>query len=68
MNELVLISSESASMGGTTATLKAGEVYSVHDLLYGMLLPSGNDAAAALAEYLGDSFDPPPRCSEKYVA
>ena len=35
--------------------LRAGERISVRDLLYGMLLPSGNDAAAALAEAVSGS-------------
>ena len=34
--------------------LREGERVSVHDLLYGLLLPSGNDAAIALAEYLAE--------------
>lgn len=59
MDELVLVSPEAAAVGGTTAKLRVGEVYTVADLLYGMMLPSGNDAAAALAEYLGDSYDAP---------
>lgn len=35
---------------GTSMELKAGEVISVRDLIYGAMLPSGNDAAYALAE------------------
>lgn len=35
--------------------LRAGERISVRDLLYGMLLPSGNDAAAALAQAVSGS-------------
>jgi len=31
----------------------------VRELLYGLLLPSGNDAAVALAEHFGPRFDPP---------
>ena len=38
---------------GTTANLKEGDVLQVEQLLYGMMLPSGNDAAFALAEYFG---------------
>ena len=34
-----------------------GEAFSVRDLLYGMMLPSGNDAAMALADYVGDGVD-----------
>lgn len=60
LEEYILVSADSAGVGGTSATLRTGEVYTVKDLLYGMMLPSGNDAASALAEYLGDSFAPPP--------
>lgn len=37
--------------------LRAGERVSVRDLLYGALLPSGNDAAAALAQAVSDSTE-----------
>ena len=30
-----------------------GEQYSIRELLYGMMLPSGNDAALVLADYIG---------------
>jgi len=33
--------------------LRDGETITVKDMLYAMMLPSGNDAAAALAEYYG---------------
>lgn len=59
LSELVLISPEAASMPGTSADLRPGEVYTVLDLLYAMLLPSGNDAACALAEYVGDLYPLP---------
>ncbi|MEU7878159.1 D-alanyl-D-alanine carboxypeptidase family protein [Microbispora bryophytorum] len=39
--------------GATTAGLRAGERLTVRDLLYGLLLPSGADAAHALAERYG---------------
>lgn len=35
---------------GTNAKLKAGEVYTVKELLYALMLPSGNDASICLAE------------------
>ena len=44
---------EAASIKGTTAELAKGDVLSLVDMLHGMLLPSGNDAAYALAEYFG---------------
>ena len=37
----------------------------MRELLYGLLLPSGNDAAIALAEHFGPRFDPPPEKREK---
>ncbi|MCL2883751.1 MAG: hypothetical protein FWF30_04745, partial [Coriobacteriia bacterium] len=39
-----------ASTGGSTAGLRAGEVVKLKDLLVALLLPSGNDAAVAIAE------------------
>src|SRR5579862_1242507 len=35
--------------------LQVGQKVAVHDLLYGLMVSSGNDAAVALAEYLGGS-------------
>jgi D-alanyl-D-alanine carboxypeptidase len=40
-------------MEGTSANLRSGEEILVIDLLYGLLLPSGNDAGTALAQYFG---------------
>lgn len=39
--------------GSTTAYLRQGQVLTVRNLLCGMLLPSGNDAAYAIAAYVG---------------
>ena len=36
-------------IGGTSANLYPGDELNIHDLLYGLLLPSGNDAAMTLA-------------------
>lgn len=49
----VEISYEASILDGTTAELAEGDVLSVWDMLHAMLLPSGNDAAYALAEYFG---------------
>jgi D-alanyl-D-alanine carboxypeptidase len=38
-----------AGLSGTSANLEAGKVVSVLDLLYGLMLPSGNDAAVLLS-------------------
>lgn len=40
-------------VGGATMGLQAGDQVSVRDLLWGLLLPSGNDAAMALARHVG---------------
>lgn len=40
-------------MEGTSANLTSGDSLSILDLLYGLLLPSGNDAGIALAQYFG---------------
>ncbi len=45
----------SAASDATVMGIEPGERYSVRDLLYGMLLPSGNDAAIALAEHVSGS-------------
>ena len=43
--------------GCSTAGYESGEQTTVKDLLYGTILPSGADAALALAKYCGDSVD-----------
>ena len=40
-------------MPGTSAELQAGDVITLYDLLYGLMLPSGNDASVAIAETAG---------------
>jgi D-alanyl-D-alanine carboxypeptidase (penicillin-binding protein 5/6) len=42
-----------SAMCGTTANLKAGDKLTIWNLLHGLMLPSGNDAAFAIAEHLG---------------
>lgn len=47
------VSDRAASTLGTTAYLKEGQKLSIVDLLYALMLPSGNDAAVTLAENFG---------------
>ena len=47
------MSKTAATIGGTSAKLRTGDVLSVWDLLHGLMLPSGNDAAITLAEHFG---------------
>ncbi len=48
---------ESAAIGGSTAELVPGETISVEDLMTGLLVASGNDAALTLAEHAAGSED-----------
>ena len=41
-------------MNSSTADIRQGEVLSVKDLMYAMLLPSANEAASILADYVGN--------------
>jgi D-alanyl-D-alanine carboxypeptidase (penicillin-binding protein 5/6) len=50
LNERVTVP-ESAAIGGSTADLVPGETISVRNLMTGLLVASGNDAAIALAEH-----------------
>lgn len=45
----------SARTEGSSFYVKPGEVYTVRDLLYGLMLRSGNDAAVALAQHTAGS-------------
>jgi D-alanyl-D-alanine carboxypeptidase len=51
--DLTIVPKDAALLGGTTAYLKPLDAIKVVDLMYGMMLPSGNDAAYALADYCG---------------
>lgn len=59
LNETVTVSKNAASLPETHSLmgLKSGERIIVRDLLYGMMLASGNDAAIALAEHIGGSVE-----------
>lgn len=41
--------------GGSTAFLRVGDTIALKDLLYGLMLPSGDDAAVAIADAVGGS-------------
>ena len=55
LNEKVTVSAKAGGTGGSRFGLKRGDKASVRDLLYGLMLRSGNDAAVALAEHVGGS-------------
>ena len=49
-NDVVIVSKNAASMGGSQIFLEANEAMSVEDLIKGICVASGNDATVALAE------------------
>lgn len=57
LDEIVHISKEASLAEGSLLYLKEGEQWTVEQLLYGLMLRSGNDAAWALAEHVGGSVE-----------
>ncbi|MGD6969662.1 D-alanyl-D-alanine carboxypeptidase family protein [Rossellomorea aquimaris] len=57
MDKEVTVSSNAAGTEGSSLYLKAGEKIKLEDLVYGLMLRSGNDAAVAIAESVGGSLD-----------
>lgn len=57
LDEEVIIPRECESVEGSSMYLRAGDRYSVRELLYGLLLQSGNDAAVALAVHVAGSVE-----------
>ena len=51
------IPKEAVGIEGSSMYLKEGEVLTIQELLYGMMLQSGNDAAVALAIYCGGTVE-----------
>lgn len=57
LKETVTIESKAAGIGGSRLGLKKNDKITVNDLLYGLMLRSGNDAAVALAIHVGGSIE-----------
>lgn len=57
LNEVVTVSRRSASIHGSTIGLKQGQKLTMEELLYGLMLRSGNDCAIAIAEHIGGCVD-----------
>lgn len=57
LNEAVSVTPAHAAVEGSSMYLKPGGDYVVEDLLYGLMLASGNDAAAALADHCAGSME-----------
>ena len=50
LDQMITVSSNASSMGGSQILLETGEKMSVDDLIKGIAIASGNDAVVALAE------------------
>ena len=57
LNDTVIVSKKAAGTGGSRLGLKTGDKITINNLLYGLLLVSGNDAAVALAEHVSGSLE-----------
>ena len=55
LDDKVTIGNEVLSMYGTNIYIEVGEIMSLRDLLYGLILRSGNDAAISIATYVSGS-------------
>lgn len=57
LDDIVTIPKEACGIEGSSIYLREGEKIALRDLVYGLMLRSGNDAATAIALYLGSSID-----------
>lgn len=57
LDDVVTVSPNASGVEGSSIYLLPGEKLSLEDLLYGLMLRSGNDAAVAIAEHIGGSVE-----------
>ena len=57
LSDVVTVDKKAAGTGGSRLGLSTNDKITVHDLLYGLMLRSGNDAAVALAIHVGGSVE-----------
>lgn len=57
LNDIVIVGDEIKSAYGSGIYIQIGEELTLQDLVYGLMLRSGNDAALAIAKYVGGSVD-----------
>lgn len=57
LSDVVIISENAASTEGSSVWLEPGEKLTLSELLYAVLLESGNDASVAVAEHIGGSVE-----------
>lgn len=55
LSDTVTVSRRAAGIRGSSVHLRTGQRVSLHDLIHGLLLRSGNDAAIAIAEHVAGS-------------
>ena len=53
LDETLTMSTRADQTRGSTSDIRTGEMLTVREALYGLLLPSGNDMSVALAEHFG---------------
>ena len=70
LDSTVTVSQEAASVGESSASLWAGDTLTLEAALAGLMIPSGNDAAIAIAETLGEGMktDDSQTANEAFVA
>ena len=57
LNDVVTVTSDTVGIEGSSIYLKAGEKITVKELLYGLMLRSGNDCAETIAKFCGKTID-----------
>ncbi len=57
MDEMVKVSEQAVRAEGSSIYLQIGEKIKLEDLVYGLMLRSGNDSAVAIAEHIGGSLE-----------
>ena len=57
LDDVVTVSKRAASIRGSTINLREGQKMTLREMLYGLMLNSGNDAAIAIAEHVGGSVE-----------
>jgi serine-type D-Ala-D-Ala carboxypeptidase (penicillin-binding protein 5/6) len=57
LEKMVQVSAKATRAEGSSVYLKPNEKIKLEDLVYGLMLRSGNDTAEAIAEYVGGSLD-----------
>ena len=57
LSDVIEVSATAAGVEGSSMYLECGEKITLENLLYGLMLLSGNDAAVAIAEHIGGGVD-----------